>query len=104
MVSAALDVAKKPVVKQNEKEATRNKITHWQKPSEHVDITKVKHARREQGEKSIGKGIYVTCYPDTFVGFVWSLNNIMILIASLSLQRDAKHEASILIACEQAHL
>ncbi|KAK2568283.1 hypothetical protein P5673_007291 [Acropora cervicornis] len=53
MVSAALDVAKKPVVKQNEKEATRNKITHWQKPSEHVDITKVKHARREQGEKSI---------------------------------------------------
>ena len=27
------------------------------------------------------------------MGFVWSLNNIMILVASLSLQRDAKHEA-----------
>lgn len=31
--------------------------------------------------------------------FVWSLNNIMILVASLSLQRDAKHEA-----CENARL
>ena len=57
-----------PVTKQNEKEATRNQIAHWHKPSEHVDITEVKHARRVPRAKSIGKGIYVTCYPGTFRG------------------------------------
>jgi len=49
MVSAALNVAEKPVVMHNNKEATTNKITHWRKPNEHVDITKVKHARRVPG-------------------------------------------------------